>query len=184
MTLISGRIRTSSDWCWSNLLATGIISGIGLWIIFVVYFTFFPSLILFGEKIGLFRHRGRVERPIPMPPRDGEVFSDWRAINLHIVTHAVDNVGISHVDFLAQRASGGEWILLGSDYESSIQRSPDYKYEWSGLVTPGPGLPAGTAPLDFGRWKIRAVAYDVAGNSANSYRDFTVEFRSVPPPGK
>lgn len=32
--------------------------------------------------------------------------------------------------------------------------------------------------LGYGHWIIRAVAFDVAGNRANGYQDFDVEFRS------
>jgi predicted RND superfamily exporter protein len=37
----------------------GLIAGLGLWIIFAVYFTFFPSLLIFLEKIRLLRIRHR-----------------------------------------------------------------------------------------------------------------------------
>ncbi len=33
----------------------GLISGIGLWVLFVVYFTFFPSLLILSERIGLLK---------------------------------------------------------------------------------------------------------------------------------
>lgn len=36
----------------------GIISGIGLWTIFILYFTFFPALLVFAEKIHLLKFKG------------------------------------------------------------------------------------------------------------------------------
>jgi predicted RND superfamily exporter protein len=39
----------------------GLIAGLGLWIIFAVYFTFFPSLLILLEKLKLLRFRQRQE---------------------------------------------------------------------------------------------------------------------------
>lgn len=38
----------------------GLISGIGLWTLFLVYFTFFPALLVLAEKVGLLKFGGRI----------------------------------------------------------------------------------------------------------------------------
>lgn len=38
----------------------GLISGIGLWTLFLVYFTFFPALLVFAERVGLLRFGGQI----------------------------------------------------------------------------------------------------------------------------
>lgn len=39
----------------------GLIAGLGLWILFAVYFTFFPSLLILLEKLGILRFRSQNE---------------------------------------------------------------------------------------------------------------------------
>ncbi|MCE9624027.1 MAG: MMPL family transporter [Deltaproteobacteria bacterium] len=39
----------------------GLISGIGLWVLFIVYFTFFPALLILSEKIRLLKFGGAIQ---------------------------------------------------------------------------------------------------------------------------